>query len=127
MATTAELQVAALINNMIALAGQSVALQRAIDVVSSQWTNLAAANKVNAFNTAASTTTGCSSSAGERHGGQTLRRDLPHAGPSLGGSLLARAAGGGPDQRRRSWGRLGPQGDCRLCRRRRADRRSHLD
>lgn len=58
MATTAELQVAALINNMIALAGQSVALQRAIDVVSSQWTNLAAANKVNAFNTAATTTTG---------------------------------------------------------------------
>ena len=58
MATTQELQVAALANNLISFAAQAISLQQQIDVASAAWTNLSAATKLNAFNTAAGTTTG---------------------------------------------------------------------
>jgi hypothetical protein len=55
---TQETQVAALANTIINLASSLYGIQQQITAVSAAWTNLSAANKLNAFPTAALTTTG---------------------------------------------------------------------
>jgi hypothetical protein len=56
--TTQETQVAAVANSLISLASGLYSIQQQINQVSSAWTNLSAANKLNAFPTAPLTTTG---------------------------------------------------------------------
>lgn len=56
--TTQETQVAAVANSLISLASGLYSIQQQINQVSSAWTNLSAATKLNAFPTAALTTTG---------------------------------------------------------------------
>lgn len=55
---TQQTQVANVVNNMISLTQQLYAIQSQIGQVSAAWTNLSAANKLNAFPTAPLTSTG---------------------------------------------------------------------
>lgn len=55
---TQEAQTAGVANGIIACVAQCQGLKLQIDALSTQWTNLSVANMLNAFNTAASTTTG---------------------------------------------------------------------
>lgn len=56
--STQENQVAAISNKIVNLLGQADSLRLQINAVSSDWTNLGAATKLNAFPTAAITSTG---------------------------------------------------------------------
>lgn len=59
MATpTQETQVANVANNILSLTASMVGISQQISVISSQWTNLSAANKLNQFPTAVLTATG---------------------------------------------------------------------
>jgi hypothetical protein len=58
MSMTQEVQVANLANQILNLTSALAGIQAQINMVSSAWTNLSAANKLNAFPTAAATTTG---------------------------------------------------------------------
>jgi len=55
---TLEVQVATLANTLIQLGASAISLQTQINLASSAWTNLGAANLLNAFNTAGATSTG---------------------------------------------------------------------
>jgi hypothetical protein len=55
---TTEAQTAAVANGIITLVAQCNGLKAQIDALATQWTNLGAANLLNAFNTAAITSTG---------------------------------------------------------------------
>lgn len=56
--TTKETQIAGIANQIIALSGALYGMKLQIDQVSTAWTNLGAATALNAFPTAAATTTG---------------------------------------------------------------------
>lgn len=56
--TTQETQVAGLANQIIALSAGLYGMQQQINTLSAEWTNLSAGTKINAFPTAALTTTG---------------------------------------------------------------------
>lgn len=58
MATTQELQVAGLANQIMSLSAQLYGMGQQINALSAMWTNLSAATKLNAFPTAAATTSG---------------------------------------------------------------------
>lgn len=58
MASTQELSVAAVANGLLAACSAAWSLQQQINALSAAWTNLTAANMLNAFNTAPLTTTG---------------------------------------------------------------------